>query len=52
MEVGDFFFAMLALNEAVNKLHRTRAIEGDHSDDVVKGASLEVAEVAFHAGRL
>ena len=51
MEIGDGFFAVFSANERINKLHWARAIERNHSDDILERAGFEVFEIALHAGR-
>ncbi len=51
VDVGDGSAAVFALDEVLDPLHGTGAVEGDHGDDVVEHGGFEVAEVALHAGR-
>ena len=51
MEVSDWLLAVFSANKRVDKLHRPWAIEGHHSDNILKTGGLQVFEIAFHTGR-
>ena len=51
MEIGDWLLAMFTPNEAIDKLHWPRTIQGDHRDNILECASFEVAQITFHTGR-
>ncbi|MCY1562688.1 hypothetical protein D9M68_1001290 [compost metagenome] len=43
---------MLALNKAIDKLHRTRAIQRHHGNNIFKDRRLELTKIALHTSRL
>ena len=43
---------MLAVDEVGDVVHGAWAVEGVHSDEVLEGAGLQLAQVLLHAGRL
>ena len=51
VQVGNRLFAVLAANKAIDKLHRPRAVQRYHGDDVFEMRRLERPQVAFHACR-
>ena len=44
--------APLAVDEVGDVIHRSRAVEGVHGDEVLEGAGLQLAQVLLHTGRL
>ena len=50
--VFDFFAALFAVDEVGNFVHRPRAVEGIHGNEVLECLWVEVAEVGLHSGRL
>ena len=39
---------MFTADEIRNIVHRTRAVEGDHSDDIFEDSWLQLLQIAFH----
>ena len=50
--VFDFFLTLLAGDKLGDIVHRTRAVEGVHGDEVLEHRRLKLAQIALHTRRL
>ena len=50
--IGDVLASVLAVDEVGDVVHRPRAVEGIHRDEVLEGRGLQLAQVLLHAGGL
>ena len=51
MHVRNFFASVFARNKRINKLHRARTIQRDHSNDIFNHCRFKFADVPLHAIR-